>query len=136
MSNKLIIDPNMENQEIWNIYISKNNLKRKYLELDGVLRAIELSKDTLHIIAEKRKQTLKRSFDRYHEKHREQYNEFYRLRYHEKVKDVNIENKPREKNYEQEYRVKNKEKIQKYQEEYRQRKREEAKLLKGVKENE
>ena len=128
---RLLIDPNMENQDIWNIYISKTNLKRKYLLVEGVYTAIELSPDTLSIIAQKKKETVRRCFDRYHDKHREKYNEFYRLKYHDTVKDGSFRPQSyRSENYNQEYYVKNNEKIRKYQEEYRQRKREEAKLLK------
>lgn len=125
---KIIIDPNMENQDVWNHYISQKTLRRKYLDINGIKTPIELSENTLNLIQQKKKQIMKKCFDKYHESHREKYNEFYRNRYHEKKKDNNKNIKDiKTKNYAQEYREKNKEKIQKYQAEYRQRKRESQK---------
>lgn len=84
----MLIDPNMENQAVWNLYFSQKTLKRKYLTIDGVKTPIELSENTLNLIKQKKKQIMKNCFDRYHQAHRERYNEFYRKRYHEK-KDEN-----------------------------------------------
>jgi len=81
---KILLDPSMENQEIWNHYLSHKTLKRKYLQINGVRTPVELSQDTLNLIKEKKKQIMKTIFERYHNAHRQQYNDFYRLRYHQK----------------------------------------------------
>jgi hypothetical protein len=81
---KIYIDPNMENQDIWNFYFSHKTLKRKFLDINGVRTPVELSPETLELIKQKKKQVMRNCFERYHQAHRERYNEFYRNRYHEK----------------------------------------------------
>ena len=95
---KIIIDPNMENQELWNFYFSHKTLKRRYIDINGTKTPIELSQGTLKLIKQKKKQIMKNCFDRYHQANRLKYNEFYRKRYHEKkvllpIFDENKENK-------------------------------------------
>jgi hypothetical protein len=97
MEQKIIIDPNMENQDLWNFYFSHKTLKRKYIDIDGIKTPIELSHHTMELIKKKKKQIMKNCFERYHQANRERYNEFYRKRYHEKkvlpIFDENIQNK-------------------------------------------
>lgn len=79
---KILIDPEMEDRDIWNLYFSQKTLKRKYLSINGVKTPIELSENTLKLIHEKKKQSVKNCFYRYLQNNREKYNAIYREKYH------------------------------------------------------
>lgn len=79
---EITMSPSMENAELWAFYTSHRNLRRKYLTYNDEKLAIKLSPEAELYVKERKRAKSRVSFNRYLEKHRDDYNTIYRERYH------------------------------------------------------
>lgn len=82
MCTQITLKPDMENQALWCYWTTLRNLRRKFLDFEGVSYQVELSPEVLKIVKDRRKNKNRESFNRYLSTHREAYNKIYRERYH------------------------------------------------------
>lgn len=78
----ITMSPTMENQELWKHWTGLRNLRRKYLTFNNEVFQITLSPQAVEFVAQRRCEKVRLNFNRYLEKHREEYNKIYRERYH------------------------------------------------------
>ena len=82
MINTVLLSPTMENADLWQHYISHRNLRRKYLIFNNERIQIKLSAEAEEFVKERKRAKSRAHFNRYLDKHRDEYNKIYRERYH------------------------------------------------------